>query len=209
MRKLFPKAWKYLNAHKSKLMDRNIQGGTADSWYRYGRSQSLTKFNSEKIILPILSTEPRYAYDNRNIVVTGGGNGPYYLIRPRKDTHLSIFFILAVLCHPLIEAMVRASSSAFRGGYYSHGKQFLESLPIPDIDFTNASMKNNHDQIVSLSKKLIAVNERIKSSTIPKQHNVYERQRLILSDQINKLVEALYGLSPTDLKAAESVQIPT
>ncbi|MCR4322360.1 MAG: Eco57I restriction-modification methylase domain-containing protein [Candidatus Brocadiaceae bacterium] len=209
MRKLFPKAWKYLNAHKSKLMDRNIQGGTADSWYRYGRSQSLTKFNSEKIILPILSTDPRYAYDDRNIVVTGGGNGPYYLIRPRKDTHLSIFFILAVLCHPLIEAMVRASSSAFRGGYYSHGKQFLESLPIPDIDFTNASMKNNHDQIVSLSKKLIAVNERIKSSTIPKQRNVYERQRLILSDQINKLVEALYGLSPTDLKAAESVQIPT
>lgn len=209
MRKLFPKAWKYLNAHKSKLMDRNIQGGTADSWYRYGRSQSLTKFNSEKIILPILSTEPRYAYDDRNIVVTGGGNGPYYLIRPRKDTPLSIFFILAVLCHPLIEAMVRASSSAFRGGYYSHGKQFLESLPIPDIDFTNASMKNNHDQIVSLSKKLIAVNERIKSSTIPKQRNVYERQRLILSDQINKLVEALYGLSPTDLKAAESVQIPT
>jgi type I restriction-modification system DNA methylase subunit len=113
MRKLFPNAWKYLNAHKSKLMDRNIQGGTEDSWYRYGRSQSLTKFNTEKIILPILSTEPRYAYDNENIVVTGGGNGPYYLIRPSKDTRLSIIFYTGDLM-----------SSGNRG----HGAGVIESV---------------------------------------------------------------------------------
>ena len=209
MRMFFPKTWKYLNAHKAKLMDRNIQGGTKETWYRYGRSQSLTKFNSEKIIMPILSKEPRYAYDDRNILVTGGGNGPYYLIRPRKEMHLSLFFLQAILCHPVIEAMVRASSSVFRGGYYSHGKQFLESLPIPDIDFRNASMKYNHNQIVLLAEKLIAINEKIKSSTIPKQRNVHEGQRRHFTVRINKLVEALYGLSPADIEAAESVQIST
>jgi hypothetical protein len=85
----------------------------------------------------------------------------------------------------------------------------LENLPIPDIDFTDASMKADHDQIVLLCKKMITVSEKIKFSTVPKQRNVYERQRLLFRDQINTLVEVLYGLSPTDVKAAESVQIPT
>lgn len=209
MRKLFPSTWKYLKAHKVKLLDRSIQGGTAATWYRYGRTQSLTKFNSEKIILPILSTEPRYAYDDSNILVTGGGNGPYYLIRPRPEIELSIFFLQAILSHPVIEAMVRASSSVFRGGYYSHGKQFLENLPIPDIAFDNESLRRSHNAIVSIVKKLVYINEKIKSSKIPRQRNLYERQKQPLADKLNSLIESLYGLSPADIEVAKSVQIPT
>lgn len=209
MSKLFPLTWKYLKAHKAKLLDRSIQGGTAATWYRYGRTQSLTKFNSEKIILPILSTEPRYAYDDNNILVTGGGNGPYYLIRPRPEIELSIFFLQAILSHPVIDAMVRASSSVFRGGYYSHGKQFLNNLPIPDIAFDNESLRKSHDAIVSIVKKLISINEKIKSSKIPRQRNLYERQKQPLADKLNSLIESLYGLSPADIEVAKSVQIQT
>lgn len=32
MRKIFPLTWKYLKAHKTKLIDRSIQGGTATTW---------------------------------------------------------------------------------------------------------------------------------------------------------------------------------
>ena len=83
MESQFPLAWAYLKAHKTSLKRRSIQSGTPQTWYRYGRSQSLTKFDSPKLILPVLSTEPRCAYDDADIVVTGGGNGPYYLVRPR------------------------------------------------------------------------------------------------------------------------------
>ena len=100
-------------------------------FYQFGRSQSLTKFDSPKIILPILSLNARYAYDDNDIVVTGGGNGPYYMIRPRPGVDETNYFLLAVLHHPLSEAMVRTHTSPFRGGYYSHGKQFIEHLPIP------------------------------------------------------------------------------
>lgn len=208
MRKLFPLTWKYLKAHKDKLLNRDIPGGTEVTWYKYGRSQSLTKFNSEKIILPILSTKPRYTYDDSNIVVTGGGNGPYYLIRPRPETKLSIFFLQAMLSHPVIEAMVRASSSVFRGGYYSHGKQFLENLPIPDINFDNESLQRSHNLIVSIVRKLIYINEKIKFSKIPRQQNLYERQKQPLAGKLYSLIESLYGLSPADIEAAKSVQIP-
>ena len=133
MARRFPGCWAYLNARKGELEARSINGGPASErqWYQYGRSQSLTKLEGEKIILPILSLEPRYAYDDRDIFVTGGGNGPYYLIRARPEAGLSNHYLLAVLNHRLSEAFVRTNTSVFRGGYYSHGKQFIKTLPIP------------------------------------------------------------------------------
>ena len=79
----FPLCWAYLCAHKDQLEKRALQGKTADNWYRFGRNQSLTQFdNQPKLIWPVLSIEPRYAYDDQNIVFTAGGNGPYYALRP-------------------------------------------------------------------------------------------------------------------------------
>ncbi|MDP3283768.1 MAG: hypothetical protein Q8M56_05020 [Desulfobacterales bacterium] len=140
-------------------------------------------------------------------MVTGGGNGPYYLIRPFKDVKLSIFFIQAVLCHRVIEAMVRASSSVFRGGYYSHGKQFLKDIPIPAIDFHDVDQKQKHDQIVILVKKLMGINQKVKAAKTPRQRCIYERQRKPLIQRIDLLLESLYGLSQADIEAAESVQV--
>lgn len=129
----YPHCWAYLNARRAALEDRNIAGGPADErqWYQYGRSQSLTKFDRPKIILPVLSREARYAFDETNTIITGGGNGPYYMIRAKDDAPVSTLYLLAVLNHPLCEAMVRMNTSVFRGGYYSHGKQFIKDLPIP------------------------------------------------------------------------------
>ena len=66
MARRFPLCMAYLTARQAELERRNIVGGTAATrqFYQFGRSQSLTKFDSPKIILPILSREARYAYDN-------------------------------------------------------------------------------------------------------------------------------------------------
>ena len=44
---------------------------------------------------------------------------------------MSNHYLLAVLNHPVSEAFVRTETSVFQGGYYSHGKQFIKTLPIP------------------------------------------------------------------------------
>jgi len=74
---LYPQCWAYLNARRAELEQRNITGGAKaeHQWYQYGRSQSLIKFDRPKIILPVLSREARYAYDETNTIITGGGNG--------------------------------------------------------------------------------------------------------------------------------------
>lgn len=205
MARRFPLCLAYLTARQAELQRRNIVGGAAArrQFYQFGRSQSLTKFNSPKIILPILSREARYSYDDANIMMTGGGNGPYYLIRPRDGGPETNFFLLAILHHPLSEAIVRTHTSSFRGGYYSHGKQFIEHLPIPPA--TPAERTN----IENLVTQLIAANDAAKVARLPNQRIRHERNAAALRDQIERIVTALFNLSPADIELIEAVLPPT
>lgn len=202
----FLQTWAYLNAHRAVLEQRSIRGGTLETWYRYGRSQSLTKFDgTSKLVWPVLSLEVRYAYDDQDIVFTGGGNGPYYGLRPLPETELSIHYLQAVLSHPVIEAMVRAIGSPFRGDYRSHGKQFVKDLPIRQIDFTDAEDKAAHGKIVDLVKVLIQATERAATATVPAQRRQAEQQVQYLRQTLDRQVGNLYGITMTDWVAVGAI----
>jgi len=204
----FPNCWEYFNDYQDDLKKRNMPNCSENNWYQYGRSQSLTKFNGiPKLIWPVLSLMPRYAYDDQNIVVTGGGNGPYYALRPKKNTVFSIFYIQAILSHPIIEAMVQSQASTFRGGYGSHGKQFIENLPIYRIDFANAGQKAIHDKIVQLVKQLIKTTEQWSKATVPAQKDLLSNQRNILKQQINQNIETLYDIKAADVNTLKEFPI--
>ncbi|WP_207553650.1 hypothetical protein, partial [Teichococcus deserti] len=205
MERRFPGCWAYLLARRTELERRSVTGGTEGTrqFYQFGRSQSLTKFDSPKIILPILSLEARYAYDEDNITVTGGGNGPYYMIRPRPGARESNAFLLAVMHHPLCEAMVRTNTSTFRGGYYSHGKQFIERLPVPAADDAE------RDEIEELVRGLIAANDAVRAARTPHQRVLHERHAAALREQVEARVSTLFGLLPEDVALARAVPVPT
>ncbi|MDR5655093.1 Eco57I restriction-modification methylase domain-containing protein [Ruixingdingia sedimenti] len=204
MAQRFPMCFAYLTARRADLERRNVVGGAAADrqFYQFGRSQSLTKFDSPKIILPILSLEARYAYDESNIMMTGGGNGPYYLIRPLAGAPETNFFLLAVLHHPLSEAMVRTHTSPFRGGYYSHGKQFIEHLPIPPATPAERA------EIEALVRQLLDANDAALAARTPRQKTLHERNAAALRDQIEGRVSNLFGLSAADLSLAKAVPVP-
>lgn len=194
----------YLNARRPKLERRSITGGPTleQQWYQYGRSQSLIKFDRDKIILPILSLEPRYAYDNQNTLVTGGGNGPYYLIRPRPGVTVSNCYLLAVLNHPLSEAFVRNNTSSFKGGYYSHGKQFIETLPVP------MAGESTRDAIDALVRTLIDRLDDLDAPLIPHEKLLLRREITDVKRRIKQSTNKLFGLSDDDQRVTKAVPIP-
>jgi hypothetical protein len=204
MRRRFPSCLAYLEARRAELDLRNVTGGPVGErqFYQFGRSQSLTKFDSPKIILPILSIEARYAYDDTNIMVTGGGNGPYYMIRPRPGATITNHYLLAVLNHPLSEAFVRTNTSPFRGGYYSHGKQFIENLPMPVTN--DETMRVIEALVVQMIDALAAV----AAARTPHQRTILERQAENLRMQIETSVTNLFGLSASDMDIARAVPVP-
>ena len=156
-----------------------------------------------KLIWPVLSLEPRYTYDDSNLVFTGGGNGPYYSLRPKMGEQLSLHYLLAVLSHPVLELMVQTRGSVFQGGYVSHGKQFVQDLPIRSIVWDDPDEKEAHDQIVKLSQAMIASVEAEATATLPQERQTQRRRQTILRRQINGAIEKLYGLSTADLRMVE------
>ena len=191
----YPLCWEYLNKHKSILEKRSLNGRDP-KWYQFGRSQSLTRFhNAPKLIWSVLSTKPAYIFDDNDLQFTGGGNGPYYSLLQNSD--YSIFYLLGILSHPVFESMVKAGASEFRGEYYSHGKQFIENLPIRVIDCENAEERSDYKEIIKLVKELIKTKDQLNTSFDSKK-SVFERKLDVLNEKLIKKINKLYQISDED-----------
>lgn len=193
----FPLTWAYLNNFKEPLSKRSINGNSP-KWYQYGRSQSLTRFhNTPKLIWSVLSTKPPYVFDENNLQFTGGGNGPYYSLF--TNSNYSLHYFLGILAHPLFEAMVKAGASEFRGAYYSHGKQFIENLPIRNIDFAIADEKKLHDELVKTVKKLIETKAAYNEVYLGAKKKVLQHKMDLLFGSLITQVNFLYGISNEEM----------
>lgn len=200
----YPGCWSYLEAHREQLARRAVGGGPVqeNQWYQFGRSQSLGKFDTDKLVIQVLSREPRYAYDDTNAMFTGGGNGPYYGLRCNDRSPFSLRYLLAVMCHPLSEAMIRTRTSVFRGGYYSHGKQFLMQLPVPDPGDAICQ------RIDALTQDLVRAHEDLDRIRIPAARAERERDIAHLTQTVEDAVTRAFGLTPEEVETIKAVPVP-
>lgn len=205
MQERFPGCMAYFEARRPDLEQRSFTGGVAaeSRFYQFGRSQSLVELDEPKIIVRTLSLEPRYTYDDEKIMITGGGNGPYNMLRPLPGVVESNYFLISILNHPLSEAMVRMNTSTFRGGYYSHGKQFIKGIAIPH---TTPEQRQEIDWLVT---RAFNANSKADHARIPHQRDLYERSARALREQIEEAVTALFGLSAADMALIRAVPIPS
>lgn len=199
----FPLCWEYLNMYKGNLMGRKDGKNpfSEDNWFRYGRSQSLAKFNGDpKLVWTTLSLEPKYVYDDQNIMFTGGGNGPYYGLKPKKASKHHLYYFQAVLWYPLTEAILKTGvTSSFKDGYYSHGKQFIDVLPFKIINFEDSREKKIYDRIVTLVSEVTKLTIQNSTTRVP---DTKRRLTITISNfknEIELLLNELYGLSKDDL----------
>lgn len=189
----FPCALAYLNGFRDKLQQRNMPGRTAENWFAFGRSQSIKRFLSgEHLVWPVLSTTSNYVYDNDMVVFTGGGNGPFYGIEMKAASQESVFYIQAILNHWLMELLVKSRASTFRGDYYSHGKQFITTLPIYKIDFENPDEVAKHQQIVEMVQNIMQLKAQLASAPNAARRTVLEHSIAAINADMNSVIDALY-----------------
>ena len=135
-----------------------------------------------------------YVYDNDLVVFTGGGNGPFYGIEMKPHVHESIFYIQALLNHWLMELLVRKSASTFRGGYYSHGKQYVAELPIYRINFNEDVQRDIHDRIVTKVHQIENLNRRMASAQNSSAKITFHRAVETAQRELSKMIDTLYGI---------------
>ncbi len=194
MKSQFPKTWIYFEMFKDELEKRKRTDKKPERWYGFGRSQSLKRFSGkEHLICPVLSTEGNYVFDDASICFTGGGNGPFYGIEMKQDTKESIFYIQALLNHWLLERVVKSKASKFRGDYYSHGKQFIEKLPIYKIDFEDSNETKIHDHIVDSVRKLMQLKKERDELRTREQRKSFESLINMEERCLEEYITNLYG----------------
>lgn len=192
----YPRTLAYLDTHRAQLDRRSINGGSAEAWYRYGRSQSLAKFDGrQKVIWPTLSTGPRYALDVQNSVFTGGGNGPYYAFRSVQD-HIDERFLMAVMSHPVVDSLVCKLASSFRGDYASHGKEFVENIPIPIVSPDDTSV---HDRVVEDVQALIDMSDELTQNPTALRRQELEATFVRRRREIDDVISGLYDLAAEEV----------
>ena len=191
----YPCAYEYLSFYRDELQTRSMKMNTEDEWYAYGRSQSLSKFvGGEHLVWPVLSLDSNYVYDDDAIMFSGGGNGPYYGLELKSETRESIHYIQAILNHWLMEGLVKQKASVFRGGYYSHGKQFIAKLPIYCINWNDPNEVAVHDSIVEKVHTIEKLASSKNKAGNSHDRFTFDKALKTVNKQLNDIIDELYGL---------------
>ena len=87
---------------------------------------------------------------------------------------------------------MKSKASVFRGDYYSHGKQFIATLPIYRIDYGNSSDVEKHDNIVEHVHTLMNLKKQAHHARNTTERTVLERSINAVNEELNTLIDALY-----------------
>ncbi|WP_434717355.1 Eco57I restriction-modification methylase domain-containing protein [Lactococcus lactis] len=192
----YPLAYKYLESNKKVLKGRKFQGkiDLDLEWHRYGRSQSISKFeNGEQLVWSVLTLHSNFVYTPNPVLFSGGGNGPYYGLRKINTmVDYSLLYIQAILNSPFISDYIEQSSVYFRGGYFTTGKQYIENIPIKKLNLDDKNELELYKSIVTLVEKLNTIGCRIDYCSSSIQNTKLKRQFSATEDSLNKILKKLY-----------------
>lgn len=125
----YPNLFKYFMDAKKELQNRSgIDNNDDIEWYKYGRSQSLTK-TMPKIIFPTNTNHPQFRYFDEFALFYNG-----YAVYGIKDFNCSskdMQCLTLILNSSLIDEFMKLTSYYIGGGYVSYQKKYLSKVTIP------------------------------------------------------------------------------
>jgi adenine-specific DNA-methyltransferase len=132
----FPRAWRYLEAHRDRLTRRHyvIDGGR--QWYEIWVPHNPDEWAKPKIVFPDIAEEPRFFLDNSGAIV----NGDCYWMTLRPGfNHDHLMLMLAVANSTFI---TRYYDMVFHNKLYAGRRRFMtqyvKRFPLPDVTCTAA-----------------------------------------------------------------------
>jgi hypothetical protein len=116
-------------------------------------------------------------------------------------------YLLGVLNSRLFWFAISNISIPFgiRAGKYRYRLiyQYMEKVPIRQINMANPEDKSRHDQVVQLVEQMLALHQRLSAAKTPQEKTALERQITAADTQIDRLVYDLYGLTEEEIKIVE------
>jgi type I restriction-modification system DNA methylase subunit len=203
--KRFPLAWDYLQSNRELLAGREKKSFDDTKFYRFGRSQNIGAWEQTKLLVPYMTNRLSAYFDNKEnyyfVNVTTGGYG--LTILPKAD--ISYLYLCGLLNSSVLNFCLKNTSTNFRGGYFSAGKQYIENLPIRTIDPANAADVAAHDRIVALVDDMLRLKREFaaESAVLSERRHILSEQIARTDAAIDAAVYGLYGLTAEEIALVE------
>ena len=150
----FPNIMIHLEKYKPKLESRAKEERGLYKWYRLQRPRRHELYDaSEKIIVPYLCTENRFAVDSRQLY----GAADTYALVPNKDCKFNCRYIAALLNSRPLEFYHKKTAKLKRGEYYEYFRKPLSKLPIKNLDLSKTENFETYNKIIALSNQIISL----------------------------------------------------
>ncbi len=203
MRKVFPRAWAYLEANKQTLVARERGRFRGAGWHAFGYPKSMHLFGKPKIIVPDYNNVASFTYDQEGHFYKTG-----YGVLPREKGP-DCQYLLGLLNSKLLFWYLKRIGTFLRGGYIRFWTQFTEQLPIRSIDRTEDSEKSVHERMVSLVESMHGLHKQLAAANSEAQKTISQRQIDATDAEIDRLVYDLYGLTAEEIALVEGKDLMT
>jgi len=200
----FPKAYRYLQSHKDELKKRKQYR----QWYSYSAPRNLELHDRADIIIPLLANRGLCALipNHLNGSLCPMASGGFTITVRQDECGLSPNYLLGLLNSRLVFWILSLKSNVFRGGWITCTKQYVGELPIRTIDFTDATDKQWHDQMVKYVDTMLALHKQLAAARTPDDRTQLENQIAATDRLIDKLVYELYDLTDEEIKIVEGMK---
>lgn len=124
----FPKAYKYLENKKTILAARDNGEGDYESWFAFGRTQSLEKMK-HKLFFPHLAAKvPNYLINSdENLLFYNG-------LALLADSKSELLVMKKIMESRLFWFYIQNSSKPYTSGYFSFSSNYIRNFGICDLD---------------------------------------------------------------------------
>jgi hypothetical protein len=164
-----------------------------------GRTTDRTKLGSiPKILLRKTGDSVIATYDESGIFPE---QSLYFLFDNRSG--LSFKFILGVLNSQLLNAFFRARCLTNKDSIAQVKKVDLDTLPIPFFGNSSTVTKPQHDRLVGLVDKMLALTPKLRAARTDAERQTLQNAVTAADQQIDALVYELYGLTPEEIALVE------
>ena len=192
----YPLGYKYLASRKKELEQRKDY----KYWFGFSATRNLEVHEKSHFLVPLLADRGKFCLfmGNKNEYCLMASGGFSITI---NNSALSQNFILGLLNSKLLFWRLKSISNIFMGGWITCTKQYVETLPIRSINFSDTFERITYEQIVKLVDHILDLHKR--TAITPQEQEQLRREIESTDRQIDKLVYQLYGLTEEEIRIVE------
>ena len=170
------------------------------NWYGFSAPRNLDVHNAAHILVPLLANRGMYCYlpeEKKGVCLMDSAG---FSITIDTKMGISPKYVLGLLNSRLLFWRLCSISNLFKGGWITCTKQYVGTLPICPINFSDPADKARHDRMVEL---MLSLHKQLAAEKMSHAKTAIQRQIDATDQQIDGLVYELYGLTKKEIAIVE------